>query len=50
MGDNIKGEDAMKRFEDFLGRVIRAGKKKAEEVEEVIEDAIEPTEKPEADE
>jgi hypothetical protein len=40
----------MEKFEDLLGRVIRAGKKKAEQVEEVLEEAIEPTEKPEADE
>jgi hypothetical protein len=39
----------MQRFEDLLGRVIRAGKKKAEEVEEVVEEAIEP-EKPTPDE
>jgi hypothetical protein len=40
----------MEKFEDLLGRVIRAGKKKAEDVEQAIEEAIEPTEKPEADE
>jgi len=40
----------MEKFEDLLGRVIRAGKKKAKEVEEVIEETVEPTEKPEADE
>jgi hypothetical protein len=44
------GDSAMKRFEDLLGRVIRAGKKKVDDVEEVLEEAIEPTEKPEADE
>lgn len=39
----------MQRFENLLGRVIRAGKKKAEEVEEVIEETIE-SEKPTPDE
>jgi hypothetical protein len=50
MKDDDSGDSAMKRFENLLGRVIRAGRKKAEQVEEVIEEAIEPTEKPEADE
>jgi len=40
--DSNSDKTPMEKFEDLLGRVIRAGKKKAEEVEEVIEEAIEP--------
>ena len=49
MNEKRNGDSAMQKFENLLGRVIRAGKKKAEEVEEVIEEAIEP-EKPTLDE
>lgn len=46
---NDDDKSPMEKFEDLLGRVIRAGKKKAEDVGQVIEEAIEP-EKPNPDE
>jgi predicted DNA-binding protein len=48
-GKKPNADEAMQRFENLLGRVIKAGKKKAEEVKEVIEETIEP-EKPTPDE
>jgi hypothetical protein len=48
--DKQDDQTPMERFENLLSRVIRAGKKKADDIEQVIEEAIEPTEKPEADE
>jgi hypothetical protein len=43
-----QNETPMQRFENLLSRVIHAGKKKAEEVEEVIEEAVEPEKSSEA--
>jgi hypothetical protein len=40
----------MQRFEDLARKLFSIAKKDVEKAEEVLEDAIEPTEKPEADE
>lgn len=48
--DKPDGDSAMQRFENLLSHSLSVGKKKVEDVEEIAEDIIEPTESPQADE
>jgi hypothetical protein len=49
MSDN-DSDSMMQRFESLLGRLFAAGKKDLEKAEEIVEEAIEPTERLEPDE